>query len=152
MQQDSALPLPVVDARRHSELQQLLQRRLAVRGAGRIRADHGLRSLPRPAQQYISNGGIHLINGNMKVKDVTDGTSNTMSFGEYSDAAPGQNWSPHRSHRDASHPWAMGYINTSLGAFTYGPKTVAHPPNSAAYWTYSWSVPRDLEQPSTRPL
>jgi prepilin-type processing-associated H-X9-DG protein len=88
-----------------------------------------------------SNGGMHILNGNLGVRDVQDGTSNTMSFGEYSDAAPGEKWSPYRSHQDASHPWAMGYCRSTIGAYSYGPKTVAFPPNSRAYWRYSWSLP-----------
>ncbi|MBL8850506.1 MAG: DUF1559 domain-containing protein [Planctomycetaceae bacterium] len=88
-----------------------------------------------------SNGGMHILNGNLGVKDVQDGTSNTISWGEYSDAAPGQKWSPYRSHQDATHPWAMGYCTSSISAYSYGPKTVAFPPNSRAYWQYSWSLP-----------
>jgi hypothetical protein len=64
-----------------------------------------------------------------------------MSFGEYSDAAPGQKWSPYRSHQDASHPWAMGYTRSgSIVTYSYGPKTVAFPPNSKAYWQYPWNA------------
>jgi prepilin-type N-terminal cleavage/methylation domain-containing protein len=89
-----------------------------------------------------SFGGIHVINGSFGVKDVQDGTSNTMSFGEYSDAAPGQKWSPYRSHQDASHPWSMGYCRSSIGAYSYGPKTVAFTPNARAYWFYpAWGTP-----------
>ena len=89
-----------------------------------------------------SVGGCHILNGALAFRDVKDGTANTMSFGEYSDAAPGQNWSPYRSHQDATHPWCMSYaIVPDPRYFSYGPKTISHPPNSRAYYSYAWSEP-----------
>jgi hypothetical protein len=84
-----------------------------------------------------SNGGIHLLNGKIGMRDVTDGSSNTMSFGEFSHAAPGEGWSAYKSHHDASHPWAMGYCNADWGYYSYGAKTIGYPPNGKAYYYYS---------------
>jgi len=95
-------------------------------------------SFPRNWQK--SNGGVFQINGNKGIRDIKDGSSNTLAFGEYSDSAPGQNWSPYESHQDVTHPWAMGYTTSNVGgSFAYGPRTIAHPPNSRAYWQYSWT-------------
>ncbi len=101
----------------------------------------GSDNFPHPSNSTLSNGGMHVINGNTKFSDVSDGLSNTISFGEYSDAAPGEKWSTFKTHHDATHPWAMGYMTTAYNQFSYGAKVVAHPPMSAAYWAYSWSVP-----------
>ncbi|MBN2291788.1 MAG: DUF1559 domain-containing protein [Pirellulales bacterium] len=106
----------------------------------------GSDNFPAPYAHNTNNiwsvGGCHILNGVVRIRDVTDGTSNTISFGEYSDAAPGQNWSPYRSHQDVTHPWAMGFARTGTSHYySYGPKTISHPPNSRAYYAYSWSEP-----------
>ena len=78
----------------------------------------------------VSNGGCHLLNGDISFADVQDGTSNTMSFGEHSDAHPGEHWSPYRSHQDASMPWCMGYSLMGLHAtatFIWGGKIISFP-------------------------
>ncbi|NLX99342.1 MAG: DUF1559 domain-containing protein [Rhodopirellula sp.] len=99
-------------------------------------------SNPASLYNYWSVCGCHIRNGSLGFRDVKDGTSNTMSFGEYSDATEGQGWSPDRSHRDLSHPWSMGYCTAaSTAQHSYGGKTIAFPPNSKAYYAYSWSQP-----------
>lgn len=87
-----------------------------------------------------SNGGIHLINQEVSIAKVTDGTSNTISFGEYSDRTTGQNFNPFGSHQDVTHPWIMAY-GTWNGSFTYGAKTIAYPPNGRYYWGYGFTQP-----------
>ena len=118
---------------------------LACLGLREYEAITGSNRTPAPGSSGFpytqSNGGCHILNGDLDFADVQDGTSNTMSFGEHSDAAPGEGWSPSRSHQDASLPWSMGYNMMWYPAATYNwsGKTVSFPPNSRAFYgPYSW--------------
>lgn len=96
------------------------------------------------ASELKSIGGVFLDDGNKGLRDITDGASNTMLFGEFSDANPaGEGFSQYRSHQDATIPWGMGYTFfkcTGLhGDYAYGPRVVASGPNQSYYRAYSFN-------------
>jgi prepilin-type N-terminal cleavage/methylation domain-containing protein len=101
-----------------------------------------------------SVGGVFLSDRSIKIGDITDGSSNTLAFIEFSDANPsGEGWSPYRSHRDATHAWAMGYFyhNCSgrTGDYAYGARVISKPPNSPYYRQYSWNIKPPLVHTTT---
>ncbi|WP_373649100.1 DUF1559 domain-containing protein [Schlesneria sp. DSM 10557] len=94
-------------------------------------------------EEQKSIGGMFNFNIKYSLRDCTDGSSNTMAFGEYSHKAPGQNYGSLGSHHDATHAWAMGYTFYNCtgrgGDYAYGLRVIAYPPNSRAYRQYAWT-------------
>jgi prepilin-type processing-associated H-X9-DG protein len=83
-----------------------------------------------------SRGGCHVLNGDLDFADVLDGTSNTMSIGEYSDSRPGERLNPYGSHGGDTRSYSMGYnmIWYSAATYNWAGITISFPPNSEAYY------------------
>jgi prepilin-type processing-associated H-X9-DG protein len=69
--------------------------------------------------------------------DISDGLANTMLIAEYSGLAPGQNYTPLGDVYTNDGPWCLGYMASSFPAdyVSRAVRTVAYPPNTAAYMT-----------------
>lgn len=95
------------------------------------------------AGQIRSNRGTFYLNSKISVRDITDGTSNSMVVGEYSGLAKNQ---PMSSIRTAGPEVTYGWFNSNTWYGIYdlgtdqwhsiqlgGYKTVTYPPNAAYY-------------------
>lgn len=87
-------------------------------------------------RSYTSSGGVFQKNGNKGVRDMTDGASNSMLFGEYSGRAKGTGTKQTEAEANSNvngQPWYGFYEGDGAGAATYhAHKTVAYAPN--LYW------------------
>ena len=86
---------------------------------------------------YVSSGGTFQKNSNKGIRDMTDGSSNCMVFGEYSGRAKGTTGTKQTEGEANSstngQPWYGFYEGDSAsGATWHAHKTVAYAPN--LYW------------------
>jgi len=102
---------------------------VAIGGSARPEALNG--------RSYISRGGTFIKNGDKGLRDMTDGSSNCMVFGEYSGRAKGAT-GVKQTEAEANStvngmPWYGFYETDGAGAVTFhAQKTVAYAPN--LYW------------------
>jgi prepilin-type N-terminal cleavage/methylation domain-containing protein len=83
-----------------------------------------------------AKGGTLYFNGAVATADIRDGLANTMIVGEYSGLASGQNYTPLGDVYSNDGPWCLGYQSGQWAVdwISRAVRTVAYPPNTAAYW------------------
>jgi len=87
---------------------------------------------------FPSGEGVLFKDSKVGFNDIEDGSSHTMVVGEYSDLAPGQQFTG-GGLQDNDAVWNMGHfagetIHNASESDTYSVRTVAYLPNTARYW------------------
>jgi prepilin-type N-terminal cleavage/methylation domain-containing protein/prepilin-type processing-associated H-X9-DG protein len=85
-----------------------------------------------------STGGTLYLASRIAPADITDGLSNTMIVGEFSNLAPGQEFAGNGGIGGNEASWALGGSRDgSATAGYFAAKVVGYPPNASAYFVYA---------------
>jgi hypothetical protein len=79
--------------------------------------------------------------GKVKIKDITDGTSNTMGYGEFACLTDGQQMNGFKGRGDGESPMCLAQDGRN---WAYAVRTVSFPPNSRFFWNRSDGDPRNV--------